>query len=74
MSATEASITHMSAPDRLRVQPGITGMWQVNGRSNTSFDEYSRLDLYYVDNWSLLADVAILAKTLPAVFAQRGAV
>jgi len=70
----EARLWAPELRDRLRVQPGITGMWQVNGRSNTSFDEYSRLDLYYVDNWSLLADVAILAKTLPAVFAQRGAV
>ena len=59
--------------DRLRVQPGITGMWQVSGRSNTSFDEYSRLDLYYVDNWSLLTDLMILGKTVPTVLLQRGA-
>ena len=39
--------------DRLRVLPGITGMWQVSGRSDTTFEEYKRLDLYYVDNWSL---------------------
>jgi lipopolysaccharide/colanic/teichoic acid biosynthesis glycosyltransferase len=59
--------------DRLRVQPGITGMWQVSGRSSTSFEEYSRLDLYYVDNWSLLTDLTILGKTLPSVLLQRGA-
>ncbi|MCA1842608.1 MAG: sugar transferase [Actinobacteria bacterium] len=53
---------------RLRVKPGITGMWQVNGRSDTSFEEYARLDLYYVDNWSLIVDLTILAKTIPAVF------
>ena len=44
--------------DRLRVLPGITGMWQVSGRSDTTFEEYKRLDLYYVDNWSLAHDAA----------------
>jgi exopolysaccharide biosynthesis polyprenyl glycosylphosphotransferase len=58
---------------RLRVRPGITGMWQVSGRSDVSFEEYTRLDLYYVDNWTLWADVAILAKTVPAVLLRRGA-
>ena len=58
---------------RLRVTPGITGMWQVNGRSESSFEDYTRLDLYYVDNWSLLIDLAILAKTLPVVLLRRGA-
>jgi exopolysaccharide biosynthesis polyprenyl glycosylphosphotransferase len=69
----EAAMWAPELRDRLRVQPGITGMWQVSGRSNTSFDEYSRLDLYYVDNWSLLADLSILAKTIPIVLMQRGA-
>jgi exopolysaccharide biosynthesis polyprenyl glycosylphosphotransferase len=59
--------------DRLRVPPGITGMWQVSGRSGTSFDEYKRLDLYYVDNWSLSHDVRIVSKTFGAVLLQRGA-
>ena len=59
--------------ERLRVKPGITGMWQVNGRSNNSFDQYVRLDLFYVDNWSLLRDLAILARTVPAVFKRDGA-
>ena len=59
--------------DRLRVRPGITGMWQVSGRSDTSFGDYVRLDLYYVDNWSLLVDLSILVKTVPVVFARRGA-
>ena len=59
--------------DRLRVLPGITGMWQVSGRSDTSFDEYKRLDLYYVDNWSLSHDVQIVAKTFTSVVLQRGA-
>lgn len=58
---------------RLQVKPGITGMWQVSGRSGTSFDEYTRLDLYYVHNWSLLVDLEILAKTIPAVVKSDGA-
>jgi len=58
---------------RLRVKPGITGMWQVNGRSTTTFDDYVRHDLYYVDNWSLLTDLAIVAKTVPVVLFRRGA-
>ncbi len=58
---------------RLRVKPGITGMWQVNGRSESSFEDYTRLDLYYVDNWSLLTDIAILLKTVPVVLSSRGA-
>lgn len=59
--------------DRLRVLPGITGMWQVSGRSDTSFDEYKRLDLYYVDNWSLLHDLRIVMRTFAVVLLQRGA-
>ncbi|MCU1465355.1 MAG: putative undecaprenyl-phosphate glycosylphosphotransferase [Actinomycetia bacterium] len=59
--------------NRLRVKPGITGMWQVNGRSQTTFDDYVRHDLYYVDNWSLLTDLAIVAKTVPVVLLRRGA-
>ena len=59
--------------ERLRVLPGITGMWQVSGRSDTSFDEYKRLDLYYVDNWSLVHDLTIVAKTFGAVVSSRGA-
>ncbi len=48
-------------------------MWQVNGRSSLSFAEYVRMDLYYVDNWSLWRDLAIVAKTIPIVVTQRGA-
>ncbi len=58
---------------RLKVRPGITGMWQVNGRSSATAEEYERLDLYYVNNWSLLTDVAIVLRTVPAVLATRGA-
>jgi exopolysaccharide biosynthesis polyprenyl glycosylphosphotransferase len=59
--------------DRLRVMPGLTGMWQVWGRSDTSFETYKRLDLYYVDNWSLVHDLRICAKTVGVVLLGRGA-
>jgi exopolysaccharide biosynthesis polyprenyl glycosylphosphotransferase len=59
--------------ERLRVQPGLTGMWQVHGRSSASFDDYERLDLYYVDNWSLTQDLIIIARTVPAVLQSKGA-
>jgi exopolysaccharide biosynthesis polyprenyl glycosylphosphotransferase len=59
--------------ERVRVLPGITGMWQVSGRSDTSWEEYKRLDLYYVDNWSLTHDVRICAKTVKVVLSRRGA-
>ncbi|MBW8826275.1 MAG: sugar transferase [Acidobacteria bacterium] len=58
---------------RLRVRPGITGMWQVHGRSDASFERYTRDDLYYVDNWSLTTDLTLLARTIPAVVSGHGA-
>jgi exopolysaccharide biosynthesis polyprenyl glycosylphosphotransferase len=58
---------------RLRVRPGMTGLWQVSGRSELSWSEAIRLDLYYVDNWSMVQDLHILARTLGAVFGARGA-
>lgn len=58
---------------RLRVLPGITGLWQVAGRSSTTFDVYKRLDLYYVANWSLWHDAHIVGKTFSAVLLRRGA-
>jgi exopolysaccharide biosynthesis polyprenyl glycosylphosphotransferase len=58
---------------RLRVRPGLTGMWQVSGRSGTTFEEYTRLDLFYVDNWSLVVDLSILMRTVPAVLGSDGA-
>ena len=58
---------------RLRVRPGMTGLWQVSGRSDLSWEDSVRLDLYYVDNWSMLQDLAILARTFSAVFGGRGA-
>lgn len=58
---------------RLAVRPGLTGLWQVSGRSDLSWSESVRLDLYYVDNWSMVQDVGILLKTLSAVLRSRGA-
>ncbi len=58
---------------RLDVRPGMTGLWQVSGRSNLSWDDTVRLDLFYVDNWSLLQDISILVKTTWAVFGSSGA-
>ncbi len=58
---------------RLLVRPGLTGLWQVSGRSRLSWEESVRLDLYYVDNWSMMNDLAIVAKTLRAVVGSSGA-
>jgi exopolysaccharide biosynthesis polyprenyl glycosylphosphotransferase len=58
---------------RYRVLPGMTGLWQVSGRIELSFDDLVRLDFYYLENWSVWLDISILAKTLPAVIARRGA-
>lgn len=58
---------------RLNVRPGITGLWQVSGRSDLSWDESVRLDLYYVENWSPAGDIQILFKTVRAVLAKEGA-
>ena len=58
---------------RLLVRPGITGLWQVSGRSNLSWEDNVRLDLYYVENWLLTGDVVILTKTARAVLRSDGA-
>lgn len=58
---------------RLLVKPGLTGLWQVSGRSDLDLEESTRLDLQYVENWSPAFDVMILAKTAQAVFGGRGA-
>jgi exopolysaccharide biosynthesis polyprenyl glycosylphosphotransferase len=58
---------------RSNVLPGMTGLWQIAGRSDLSFDDLVRLDFYYLENWSLWLDITILIKTLPAVVATRGA-
>jgi len=58
---------------RLLVRPGMTGLWQVSGRSELSWDDAVRLDLYYVDNWSLAFDLVILWRTVWVVFGRKGA-
>ena len=58
---------------RLLVKPGMTGLWQVSGRSELSWDDAVRLDLYYVDNWSLAFDMVILWRTIGVVLGRRGA-
>ncbi len=58
---------------RLAVKPGITGLWQISGRSHTTFEEMIALDLEYIRRASLLTDLSVLIKTLPVVLNQRGA-
>jgi lipopolysaccharide/colanic/teichoic acid biosynthesis glycosyltransferase len=58
---------------RLEAAPGLTGLWQVLGRSDTSFDEMVRLDIYYVEHWTPSMDVRIMLQTIPAVLSGRGA-
>ncbi|OBA79595.1 polyprenyl glycosylphosphotransferase [Mycobacterium sp. 1164966.3] len=58
---------------RLLVKPGVTGLWQVSGRSDLSWEDSVRLDLSYVDNWSMAGDLVIIARTLKAVLARDGA-
>jgi exopolysaccharide biosynthesis polyprenyl glycosylphosphotransferase len=59
--------------NRLRVKPGMTGLWQVSGRTETSFADYVRFDLFYIQNWSLTLDLSILIRTLRAVISSEGA-
>jgi exopolysaccharide biosynthesis polyprenyl glycosylphosphotransferase len=58
---------------RYLVLPGITGLWQVSGRSELDFDDLVRLDFLYLERWSIMLDLSILLKTIPAVFSKRGA-
>ncbi len=58
---------------RYLVLPGMTGLWQVSGRSDLSFDELIRLDFYYIEYWSIWLDLTIIARTLPVVLSRKGA-
>jgi len=58
---------------RYLVLPGMTGLWQVSGRSELSFDELVRLDFYYIETWSVWLDLTIMARTIPVVLGRRGA-
>lgn len=71
--AAEDSIYTGPARRRLLVRPGLTGLWQVSGRSELSWDDAVRLDLYYVENWSLGLDLSILARTVFTVLTRKGA-
>jgi exopolysaccharide biosynthesis polyprenyl glycosylphosphotransferase len=59
---------------RVSVKPGVTCLWQINGRSNTSFEEWMKLDMEYIDRWTLWFDLKILLKTIPKVIKGSGAV
>jgi lipopolysaccharide/colanic/teichoic acid biosynthesis glycosyltransferase len=58
---------------RLTVRGGITGLWQVSGRSDLTFDEQCLLDIYYIENWSLTLDIRIMLQTIPFALFGRGA-
>ena len=69
----EVAVYEDFADRRLLVTPGMTGLWQVSGRSDLDWAEGVRLDLHYVENWSFLHDLVILARTVPSVLRSRGA-
>jgi exopolysaccharide biosynthesis polyprenyl glycosylphosphotransferase len=69
----EASRIKGAQRRRLAVRPGITGLWQVSGRNMVDFEEWMRMDLLYVDQWSLLLDLRILLRTIPCVLSGKGA-
>jgi len=58
---------------RLYIKPGLTGMWQINGRSELNWQDSVRLDLYYVENWSIAGDIIILWRTAKQMFKPTGA-
>ncbi|MGW6132157.1 sugar transferase [Cellulomonas sp. NPDC055163] len=70
---SEVALYDRRATRRLLVKPGLTGLWQVSGRSDLSVEDGIRMDVYYVENWSLFGDVLILARTAKAVLASGGA-
>jgi len=70
---SEVAIYEHHVHRRFLVKPGITGLWQVSGRSNLSWEDTVRLDLYYVENWSIMGDLMILWRTARAVLARDGA-
>jgi lipopolysaccharide/colanic/teichoic acid biosynthesis glycosyltransferase len=57
----------------LALKPGLTGLWQISGRNDISYDERVKLDIYYVENWSLMLDIRILIKSFFAILRQKGA-
>ena len=73
ISPEEVSMYKQFDMNLLTVLPGITGLWQVSGRSDISYEERVRLDMYYVRNWSLWLDLQLLFQTIPAVLRAKGA-
>lgn len=71
--ATEVETYEDHVHRRFLVKPGVTGLWQISGRSNLTWEETVRLDLYYVENWSLMSDIIILFRTAKAVVSRDGA-
>jgi lipopolysaccharide/colanic/teichoic acid biosynthesis glycosyltransferase len=75
MSIRDVSLfTETQLMRRFSVRPGITGIWQISGRSSLSFEQWMTLDFVYLDEWSLSLDLKILALTIPAVLKRSGAV
>jgi len=58
---------------RLSVKPGVTCLWQINGRSNVNFDHWMELDNQYIDSWNPVSDIGIIARTIPAIVRGEGA-
>jgi len=73
ISPEEVSMYKQFDMNLLTVLPGITGVWQVSGRSDISYEERVRLDMYYIRNWSIWLDLQLLYQTIPAVLNGRGA-
>ena len=69
----EVARYHADMTRRLKVRPGMTGLWQVSGRDDLDWEQAVRLDLYYVENWSPVQDFVILLRTVKAVVAKEGA-
>jgi lipopolysaccharide/colanic/teichoic acid biosynthesis glycosyltransferase len=69
----EAAMCTRWESQRIKVKPGITGIWQVSGRSDLDFETWVRMDLEYIEHWSLGMDLVLLMKTIPAVLSRRGA-
>ncbi|MEP6631690.1 MAG: sugar transferase, partial [Lapillicoccus sp.] len=70
---SEVALYERDVHRRLLVKPGMTGLWQVSGRSDLSWDDSVRLDLFYVENWNLVEDLKILWRTVLAVLKRDGA-
>lgn len=69
----EVVLYNRTQKKRLTIKPGITGLWQVSGRSDVNFDDWVRLDLYYIENWSLWFDIKIILKTFLVIINKKGA-